>query len=301
MTIRQDRYSTDQEQYTKHKVEILGQEMAYVDEGEGDPIVFLHGNPTSSYLWRNIIPHLGGLGRCIAPDLVGMGDSAKLECSGPDSYQFTEHRMYLDALLAALNVTENTVLVIHDWGSVLGFDWARRNSSAVQGIAYMEAMVKPLTWDEFPELARPMFQQMRSEDGERMVLQENFFVDQLLPLSVPKGLSDQALNVYRRPFLQPGEDRRPTLTWPRQVPIEGTPDVVVEIVGEYGKWLEEADLPKLFVNAEPGMMLIGAQREYCRTWRNQEEVTVSGMHYIQEDSPNEIGVALREFVEELRA
>lgn len=291
---------SEDERYLKKTMKVLGKNMSYVDQGEGDPIVFLHGNPTSSYLWRNIIPHVEGMGRCIAPDLIGMGDSEKLEDSGAGSYRFVEHRAYLDALLAALGVTENIILVLHDWGSVLGLDWASRHENAVQGIAYMEAIVKPLTWEEFPELARGMFQEMRSSNGEKLVLEDNIFVEGLLALSVGRGLSKTEMDVYRRPFVNQGEDRRPTLTWPREVPIDGEPGDVVEVVSTYGKWLETSQIPKLFVNAEPGTMLVGAQREYCRSWPNQDEVTVSGMHYVQEDSPDEIGIALNAFVKKQR-
>lgn len=286
--------------YERKTVEVLGKAMSYVDEGEGDPIVFLHGNPTSSYLWRNIMPCVEGLGRCIAPDLIGMGDSDKLDESGPDSYRFVEHREYLDALLEILGVNENAILVLHDWGSALGFDWANRHEASVQAIAYMEAIVKPLSWDEFPELARDMFKQMRSPAGDQMVLGENLFVEGLLAMSVGRGLSDEEMDVYRKPFLNPGEDRRPTLTWPRQVPIDGEPSDVCEIVSAYGKWLEVSNIPKLFINADPGTMLTGAQREYCRGWPNQHEVTVPGMHYVQEDSPEEISAALESFVKKHR-
>ncbi len=280
------------ERYPKQKAEVLGRQMAYVEVGEGDPIVFLHGNPTSSYLWRNVIPHLEGLGRCIAPDLIGMGDSDKLEESGPDRYRFVEHREHLDALLAALGVTTNVTLVIHDWGSALGFDWANRHRDAMKGIAYMEAIVKPVSWDQWPKAVKPVFQAFRSPAGEEMVLKQNVFVEQVLPGAVLRGLTEEEMQVYRRPFLEPGESRRPTLTWPRQIPIEGEPEDVVEIVEAYGQWLAGSELPKLFVNAEPGAILRGAAREFCQGWPNQTEVTVKGTHFIQEDSPDEIGDAV---------
>ena len=278
---------------------VNGKKMAYFETGAGDPILFLHGNPTSSYLWRNIIPHVQDLGRCIAPDLIGMGDSEKLENPGPGSYRFVEHREYLDALLAQLGVTENVTLVVHDWGSGLGLDWANRHRDAVKGICYMEAIVRPVTWEEFPDPATPVFQGFRSENGEAMVLEKNIFVEKVLPGSVLRGLSDAEMAVYRRPFAEPGEGRRPTLTWPRQIPISGEPADVVAIAQAYGEWLSQSSVPKLFVNAEPGAILTGPPREFCRSWPNQTEVTVKGSHFIQEDSPHEIGEALRTWLQSL--
>ena len=280
--------------YAKKRAEVLGRSMAYVDVGDGDPIVFLHGNPTSSYLWRNVIPHLEGLGRCVAPDLIGMGDSDKLEDGGPGSYTFAEHRRYLDALLEGVGVTDGVTLVIHDWGSALGFDWANRHRDAVKGIAYMEALVRPFTWDEWPEPSRRIFQGMRSEAGEEMILEKNVFVERILPASVLRRLTEDEMAEYRRPFAQPGEGRRPTLAWPRQLPIEGEPPDVVETVQSYADWLAASPVPKLFVNAEPGSILVAAQREFCRSWPNQTEVTVAGNHFVQEDSPDEIGRAVAE-------
>ncbi len=277
---------------SKQKQTVLGKQMAWHERGTGDPIVFLHGNPTSSYLWRNVIPHLEDQGRCIAPDLIGMGDSDKLEKSGPDRYRFVEHREHLDALFEKLEIRRNVTLVIHDWGSALGFDWANRNRDAVKGIAYMEAIVRPVTWDQWPKAVKPVFQAFRSPAGEQMVLEQNAFVEQVLPGAVLRGLTEEEMAVYRRPYLEPGESRRPTLTWPRQIPIEGEPADVVEIVDAYGQWLAGSEVPKLFVNAEPGAILRGEAREFCRTWPNQTEVTVKGTHFIQEDSPDEIGDAI---------
>jgi haloalkane dehalogenase len=274
---------------------VLGKKMAYAEVGSGDPIVFLHGNPTSSYLWRNIIPHLADVGRCIAPDLIGMGDSAPLDDSGPDSYRFVEHRSYLDALLDQLDLGNRITFVIHDWGSGLGFDWANRHRDRVKGIAYMEAIVQPVTWDGWPEAARGIFKAMRSPAGETIVIEKNTFVERILPASILRDLADEEMAVYRAPYVDGGERRRPTLTWPRQIPIEGEPADVHEIVTDYGKWLESATVPKLFINANPGSILTGPQREYCRTWANQSEVTVAGLHFIQEDSPNEIGQAIRKW------
>ena len=283
----------------KKTADVLGKKMTYVETGspDGDPIVFLHGNPTSSYLWRNVMPHLEDQGRCIAPDLIGMGDSEKLEDSGPGRYTFVEHRHYLHALLEQLGVTRNVTLVIHDWGSALGFDWANQHRDALKGIAYMEAIVSPVaSWDDWPEAARQIFQGLRSPAGEDMVLEKNLFVEAILGGSILRKLEDAEMAVYRRPFLQAGEDRRPTLTWPRQIPIEGEPAEVVEIVRSYADWLKGSEtLPKLFINAEPGAILTGAVREVCRTWPNQHEVTVKGSHFIQEDSPDEIGAAIAQW------
>jgi len=284
------------ERYPKREARVRGRSMAYVETGEGDPIVFLHGNPTSSYLWRNVIPHLEDRGRCIAPDLIGMGDSDKLQHSGPGSYRFVEHREYLDDLLFEIGVTANVTLVVHDWGSALGFDWASRHRGSVRGIAYMEAIVRPLTWEEWPAAARRVFEGFRSPAGESMVLEGNVFVERVLPGSVLRTLSEAEMEVYRRPFRQPGEGRRPTLTWPREIPLDGEPSDVVEIVAGYARWMAENDLPKLLVNAEPGAILTGPQREFCRAWRNQREVTVRGNHFLQEDSPDEIGRAIRSWL-----
>ena len=288
----------DRERPKKH-LTVMGKSMAYCEMGEGDPILFLHGNPTSSYLWRNIMPFAADLGRCLAPDLIGMGDSDKLDNSGPESYRFVEHRAYLDAWIEAVGVTDNVTLVIHDWGSALGFDWARRNADRVKAIAYMEGIVRPVLWEEWNQQSRPVFEGFRSEAGEAMVLRKNVFVEKVLPGSVLRGLTEAEMTVYRRPFLTPGEDRRPTLSWPRQIPLAGEPREVVDIVQEYADWMATNDLPKLFVNAEPGAILVGAQREFCRGWKNQTEVTVRGSHFIQEDSPTEIGEALHAWLSAL--
>src|SRR5437764_3346431 len=288
--------------YEKHHRTIWGQNMAYVDVGEGDPIVFLHGNPTSSYLWRNVLPHLEGLGRCIAPDLIGMGDSAKLPNSGPGSYTFVEHRRYLDALLDALGVHERVTLVVHDWGSALGFDWANRHRDAVQGIAYMEAIVRPRTWDMFPPEARPLFQTLRSEAGEALILEHNAFVEQILPRSMLRPLTGEEMAAYRRPFAEPGEGRRPTLTWPRQTPIAGEPADATTIVSAYADWLATSQVPKLFVKGEPGAALSSdALVSFCRTWPAQTEVTVRGIHFLQEDAPDEIGQAIATWLIQIRS
>lgn len=285
----------------KQFADVLGRRMAYIDEGAGDAIVFQHGNPTSSYLWRNVMPHCRGLGRLVACDLIGMGDSDKLPDSGPGRYSFAEHRHYLDALWDRLDLGGRVVLVLHDWGSALGFDWARRHRDRVAGIVYMEALVAPLSWDDWPANARAVFQGFRSAGGEEMILTKNIFVERVLPKGVLRGLDDATMAVYRAPFANAGEDRRPTLDWPRQIPIEGAPAEIVQIVEHYAAFLAASDtLPKLFINAEPGSILTGRQRAFCRTWPNQTEITVKGEHFIQEDSPREIGDAVAAFVRRVR-
>ena len=278
----------------KSHATVHGKRMAYHERGSGDAIVLLHGNPTSSYLWRNVVPHVEDLGRVIVPDLIGHGDSDKLDDTGPGSYRFVEHRLYLDALLDQLDLGDAVTLVIHDWGSALGFDWANRHRDRVKGICYMEAIVRPVTWDEWPDAATRIFQGFRSDAGEEMVITKNLFVEAVLPGSIIRGLSADELAEYRRPFLEP-EHRRPTLTWPREIPISGEPDDVVEIAQAYADWLSTSDVPKLLVNAEPGAILKGPQLDFCRTWPNQTEFTVEGNHFLQEDSPHEIGEAIADW------
>lgn len=281
-------------------VRINGKRMAYVDVGEGDAIVFQHGNPTSSYLWRNIMPHCEGLGRLIACDLIGMGDSDKIDDPGPGRYTYAEQREYLFALWDRIDVGTRVVLVLHDWGSALGFEWASTHRDRVQGLVHMESIVMPLTWADWPERARRMFEGLRSEAGESLVLEKNVFVERILPGSIIRTLGDEEMAVYRKPFVTPGEDRRPTLSWPRQIPIDGQPADVARVVEEYAAWLAQTDVPKLFINADPGSILTGRQREFCRSWPNQTEVTVRGSHFIQEDSPDEIGAAIAGFVRRIR-
>jgi haloalkane dehalogenase len=284
----------------KQFADIDGSRMAYIDAGTGEAIVFQHGNPTSSYLWRNVMPHCDGLGRLVACDLIGMGDSDKLSPSGPDRYTYAEQRRYLWALWNKLALGDKIVLVLHDWGSALGFEWARRHPDRVAGIVYMEAIVAPVTWADWPENARRAFQGFRSKAGDDMILAKNMFVERILPGSVLRKLAEEEMAEYRRPFANPGEDRRPTLTWPRQIPIEGEPADVVAVVDDYSRWLAASPVPKLFINADPGSILIGRQRELCRTWPNQTEITVKGLHFLQEDSPDDIGRALAAFVRHVR-
>jgi haloalkane dehalogenase len=300
-TIEEARPISATSRYPKERRKVLDREMAYVEVGEGDPIVFLHGNPTSSFLWRNVIPHLESFGRCIAPDLIGMGDSDKVPDSDSSTYRFVEHRCYLDALLDALDVRQRVTLVIHDWGSGLGFDWANRHRDAVRGIAYMEAIVGPQGWDHWDNMnMRPLLQALRSDAGEAMVLQDNFFIEKILPGAILRTLSPEEMAEYRRPFTEPGEGRRPTLTFPREIPIEGQPADVSEIVSAYGAWLAESNVPKLFIKAEPGALLaVGENLATARSWPSQREVTVKGVHFVQEDSPNEIGQAIAEWMRSL--
>ena len=278
--------------YEKSYQHVDGKKIAYVEVGEGAPIVLLHGNPTSSYSWRNVIPELAGIGRVIAPDLIGQGDSEKLGPEGANSYGFHTAYHYLDGLLSAIGADQNVTLVIHDWGSALGFYWAQQHPGQVRGIAYMEGIVCPVTWEDWPESARGIFQGFRSEAGEDLVLQRNIFVEAVLPSSVIRELSEEEMQHYRAPFSTP-EDRQPTLNWPRQIPISGEPPEMVELVDSYGKWLAgNEQLPKLFINADPGSILTGRPREFCRSWPNQTEITVKGSHFVQEDSPREIGQAV---------
>jgi haloalkane dehalogenase len=280
--------------YEKQRRRVLGLDMAYVKAGQGDPIVLLHGNPTSSYLWRNVLPYLEPLGRCIAPDLIGMGDSGKLPNSGPGSYRFVEHRRYLDALLEDLGVRERVTLVVQDWGSGLGFDWANRHREAVRGIAHMGALVQPRGWDDWPESTRRMLLAARSPEAEAMVLEQPFF-EQALTSGILRTLSEEELAEYRRPFANPGEDRRPTLTWALENPVNGEPADVTEIENSYSEWLAQSSVPKLFVNADPGTMT-GSLLDFVRTWSAQREVTVRGLHFMPEDSPHEIGRAIADWL-----
>jgi len=287
--------------HDKHRRQVLGRNMAYVEVGSGDPIVLLHGNPTSSYLWRNVLPHLQPLGRCIAPDLIGMGDSDKLPDSDRGSYRFVEHRRYLDALLEDLDVRRRVTLVIHDWGSALGFDWANRHRDAVKGIAFMEAIVAPQGRDHWDSMGmREALEAIRSDAGEEMVLKNNYFIEEILPNAILRDLSDEEMAEYRRPFSEPGEGRRPTLTWPREIPIEGEPADVSAIAADYADWLAASDVPKLFLKAEPGAILTNDRLvNLVRGWPALTEKTVAGIHFVQEDSPDEIGRAIVDWMRTL--
>ncbi len=283
--------------HPRRRVRVGDTEMSYVDTGGGSPIVFLHGNPTSSYLWRNVIPYVSDLGRCLAPDLIGMGQSL---ASPTRAYRFVDHARYLDIWFEALGLMRDLTLVLHDWGSALGFHRAFRHPGQVRAIIYMESIVLPRRWNDFPQGRDTMFRALRSEQGEHMVLDQNYFIETVLPRSTIRPLSDEEMMAYRRPFMS-REARLPTLVWPRELPIEGAPADVVEIVERYGAWLAKSQIPKLFINADPGAMIVGRARDFCRTWANQREVTVQGIHFIQEDAPAEIGAALRRFLKDLMA
>ena len=285
--------------YEKKFVSVKGKQIAYVEEGSGDPIVLLHGNPTSSFLWRNVIPELVESGRVIVPDLIGQGDSEKLPVSeGPERYSLEVAYSYVDGLLESIGANENVTLVIHDWGTGVGFLWAMRHPAAVKGVAYMEGIVKPVSWSDWPESAVGIFKGFRSDKGEDLILNRNMFIEGVLPSSVIRPLSNTEMDAYRAPHLET-DDRQPLLNWPRQIPIEGEPEDVVALVNEYGAFMAASDMPKLFINADPGSILVGAQREFCRSWPNQQEVTVKGLHFIQEDSPVEIGQAVANWLKAL--
>ena len=285
--------------YTKKYQEVRNKKMAYVDEGNGDTFLFLHGNPTSSYLWRNIAPHVEDLGRVVIPDLIGMGDSDKLDGVDNEGYKYHGQYGYLTALFDQLDLGNNIHLIIHDWGSAMGFQFARENPDRIKSITYMEAIVMPLTWEQWPDAATKIFGLFRSEAGEELVLEKNFFVERILLADSATGYTDEEKAEYIRPFINAGEDRRPTLTWPRQIPLDGDPSEVVEEVRKNSEFHKDSEIPKLFINADPGSILVGEQREFARTWKNQTEVTVSGNHFVQEDSSEEIGSALRNFVKAL--
>ena len=285
--------------YTKKYKDIKNSKMAFIDEGSGDTFLFLHGNPTSSFLWRNIAPHVEDIGRIVIPDLIGMGDSDKLEGVDNPGYKYHGQYSYLTALMDELDLGDNIHLIIHDWGSAMGFQFARENKDRIKSITYMEAIVMPLTWDQWPDPATKIFGLFRSEAGEELVLEKNFFVERILLADSSTGYTEEEKSEYIRPFINPGEDRRPTLTWPRQIPLDGEPSEVVEEVRLNAEFHKESDIPKLFINADPGSILIGDQREFARSWKNQTEITVSGNHFIQEDSSEEIGAALRNFMESL--
>jgi haloalkane dehalogenase len=285
--------------YTKKYAEINNKKMAYIDEGNGDTFLFLHGNPTSSYLWRNIAPHVEEMGRVVIPDLIGMGDSAKLDGIDNEGYKYHGQYGYLTGLLENLDLGNDIHLIIHDWGSAMGFQFARENPDRVKSITYMEAIVMPLTWEQWPDAATKIFQLFRSDAGEELVLEKNFFVERILLADSATGYTDEEKAEYIRPFLEEGEDRRPTLTWPRQIPLDGEPNAVVEEVRKNAEFHKDSEIPKLFINANPGSILVGEQREFARTWKNQTEITVSGNHFVQEDSSEEIGTALREFTKDL--
>ena len=284
----------------RQRIEVLDGEMAYIEVGVGPEVfVFLHGNPTSSFLWRNVWPHVADLGRCYAPDLIGMGESTKRPGEGDERYRFAEHARYLDAWFDAVVPDGQVILVVHDWGSALGFHWANRHRDRVRGIAHTESIVTTVEWEDWPESSQAFFRAVRSPAGEDMVLERNVFIEEGLTAGAPPFLDDLAMTAYRRPFLRHGEDRRPMLTWPREIPVAGEPSDVADVVVDYGRWLAVSDVPKLLVRAEPGETLVGRRLEVARTWPNQTEVTVAGRHFVPESSPHELGEHLRNWVEDL--
>ena len=280
------------------RMKVLDSEMAFIDVGTGDPIVFLHGNPTSSYLWRNVIPYAQSLGRCLAPDLIGHGQSDK---SPRYRYRYLDQAAYLDAWFAGLGIDRNIILVVHDWGAALGFWRACRHPEQIAGIAYMEAMVRPRLWSDLPPGREPVFRKLRGPEGEQMVLDENFFIEKMLfEFGVIRKLNDVEKAIYRAPFPTP-VSRLPTLIWPREIVFDGDPEENYPAIKRYSDWLAaSAHLPKLFINADEGHGTVGAAREFCRAWPNQLEITLHARHYVQEDAPHEIGEALARFITEVR-
>ena len=281
--------------HPRRRVAVGDTDISFVDVGRGRPVVFLHGNPTSSYLWRNVIPHALPHWRCLAPDLVGMGRSGK---SPTNAYRFADHAKYLDEWFTKLDLTEDVTLVLHDWGSALGFDWACRHPKAVRAIVYMEAIVQPRRWADFPPGRDELFRAFRSARGEQLILHENAFIERLLPSSIQRALTQEEMDAYRAPFRDP-DARLPMLVWPRELPIDGEPAGVVEVVDDYGRWLARSPIPKLFIAGDPGALLIGRARAFCASWPCQQTVTVPGIHYLQEDAPREIGTALARFMRQL--
>ena len=285
--------------FTKNFAEVKGKQIAYIEEGQGDPVVLIHGNPTSSFLWRNIIPELMDYGRVIVPDLIGHGDSEKLNTDEwPEKYNLESAYSYVDGLLQQVNSDKNVTLVLHDWGSAIGFLWAMRHPKSVKAVAYMEAIVKPMKWTDWPETATGIFKGFRSEKGEDLILNRNLFIEAVLPGSIIRTLSNSEMDAYRAPYLKPTH-RQPMLSWPRQIPLDGSPVNVVNLVKQYGTFMLNSQIPKLFINADPGSILVGRPREFCRSWPNQKEITVTGLHFIQEDSPNEIGQAVANWIQEI--
>ena len=286
--------------FKKRFVDVKGARMAYVDEGEGPVVLFIHGNPTSSYLWRNIIPYVSDNHRAVAVDLIGMGDSAK-----PDiDYRFETHAAYLDAFIETLELKDVT-LVIHDWGSALGMRYARLNPGKVRALAFMEAIVPPgMPAPNYEAMgqAGEVFRQMRTPGvGEEMVLQNNFFVEVILPdIGVVRTLSDEEMAEYRRPFPTP-ESRKPTLVWPRQIPIGGEPADTTAAVLANGEWLMASDLPKLYFASAPGALNPPPVAEFFKAnLKNLTAVDLGpGAHFLQEDHPHAIGRALSDWLDAL--
>ncbi|MGY8957863.1 MAG: haloalkane dehalogenase, partial [Alphaproteobacteria bacterium] len=243
--------------YTKKYLEVNGRRLAYVDEGEGDPIVFVHGNATSSYMWRNIMPHLEGLGRLIALDNIGQGDSDKLPDSGPGSYMIPEHLIYFDGALEALGVRENVTLVMHDWGGSLGLSWANRHPDALKGLAHCEIVVaNHASYDSYRDGHGERVRRAQGPEGEALVLEGNFFVENVFTGGVIREVDAETMAEIRRPYEESGEARRPTLSWVRQIPIGGKPADVAELSERLSSWMTTIDTPKLFIEGDPGQIIV---------------------------------------------
>ncbi len=287
--------------YDKRSVTVHGKRMAYVDTGgDGDSIVFLHGNITQSYMWRNIIPHVEPLARCIAVDNIGQGDSAKLDDSGPGSYRLREHQRYIDGFLEQVDPGDRVTLMMHDWGVQLGLGWGNRNRHRLKGIAHMQGLMGNLNWDFWNQEVSAVMKRLRTDDGEDLVLNQNLFVEKVLPAMVIRDLPAEVWDEYRRPYRNPGEDRRPSLTWPREIPVEGEPADVLSVIENNNRWLAGSPIPKLYIHVRPETVIKGHVLEHVRSFPHQTEVSVQGLHYVQEDSPHEIGAALADWYRRLR-
>lgn len=288
--------------YFKKKIKALDCNLAYVDTGTDnvshpdETVIFFHGNITSSYMWRNIIPYIEPRARCIAIDNIGQGDSDKLAQSGPNAYRLAQHQDYLNAALGQLDVGDKVTLVMHDWGAQLGLTWGNANRDRLKAIAYFQGVMGDFKWDFWPEAVADLMRKFRGPEGEKLVLEDNFFVEKILPAMVKRSLPQEVWNEYRRPYRTPGEDRRPTLTWPREIPIEGDPADVLAVCERNNTWLKQSSLPKLLIHTNPPTVLMAHILDEVRTFPNQEEVTISGLHYVHEDHPHEIGEAIAEWL-----
>jgi len=269
--------------------------MAFVDTGEGEPVVFLHGNPTSSYIWRNIIPHAAPMARCLAPDLIGMGASGRNPRGG---YRLADQIGYLDDWFEQLALGDRVTLVMQDWGVVLGFDWARRHPQRVRGMVHMEGIIRPMQWEEWPQRTREFVARLKSPEGEKLVLEENAIVEKFLTLGTARTFSEAEMATYRQPYLSAGTSRQPTLDLAREIPLGGEPKPACAMIQASADWLVRCDIPKLLISARPGLNLTGAMLDFCRSWPNQREVVVDGIHFLQEDAPQQIGTAIVEFLRE---
>jgi len=271
-------------------LEVLDSKIHYLDQGEGTPFLFLHGNPTSNYLWRNIIPHVVPLGRIVAPDLIGMGKSGK-----PDiDYTFADHYRYMDAFIKELEL-QNVILVIHDWGSALGFNYAMQNPDNVKGIVFMEALYQPSSWKNFPSSAYLIFKLFRNPImGKLMIMNRNFFVEKVLPKFTVRQLTKEEMDHYRQPYPDK-KSRKPLYVWPNQIPIDGKPRETYDVVTQYNKFLQESEIPKLLLWAKPGAIITEQAVEWIKShFKNLEDNYIGkSLHYVQEDQPDAIGKAIK--------